>query len=1016
MIVATYRDEEAGPQTALGAALAAGELAEPDLRVELRGLDRAELTALVDMLAPDLDPRVDIAALADLTDGNPLFVREVIRELTENPGDAPLAELAPDGMRTLVGAQLQRLSAEAREVVSIASILGSDFALNLLAATAEMSETAVLTALDEALATRLVLETATLDVFTFSQPLVRNIISSLLPAHWRVRFHLRAGEALAVSPADGRWAEAACHFLAVLPLGDAAQAARFAKRAGDDAAARFAHDDAAAWYRDALEAGADSEWTADERGETLLALGRVIERGGDLLEARIAYVDAAVAAREAGNAALLADVAIAATSRYLTIDSFHDELRALIDEALEGEIDDRRRVTLLDCAAKLRYYDEDDADRPYAEEAIEIASRTDDLEGRAIGMRTFHRFLTKDPSGAEERVMLSRELRSLCEEASLRELIGVAARRGAREPLVVGLVGAVRRRAPLLRRHRGDPRPAGRQVLGERAARDPLAHDRLRCGRGGDGARRGDARTEAAAGRRAGDGDPADVRPPSPAGSLPRGHLRPRRADGRPTAHAGRDLVAGLLVAGGRTSRRRPPDRGSGAGRRRGPLPPEQPPARGHGADRRRRGGDRHRPAARAVPARARAGRRPVVRLRCGRRGLRHRPSLAGRARRRDGRRRRRRPPLAARLRPVRRGLQSVLVRARGGRRSTRSATDRSSRSAGLHDHDRDGASNPRRLRRPPGRGAGARRRGRDRLCRGEESPRSRLPGNPAIGMVLRCLASGADGTGSDGDGGAGRAGALSRRAPTPRIPVPAGQRRDLVDRRLVLLDRAPALGGARARDRGHQRHRADPRRGRVAHAGGLLRRARAGRDRRAPSAPPARRAGGHAGAPARAERRGRRARDVRGRAPPRARALRRGPARGADCGGDDGRACRRRARRPLRDPRRHVRRAALRRRRRAGVWRHGARPGRRVRRDRSGPPHPAHRKRRCDLRCGGVAHLRRGLRRRSRGARCSRARSPPQSRPGSPGSAARHNRRSRVHPVLSSIRPMPRPRREGRR
>jgi DNA-binding SARP family transcriptional activator/tetratricopeptide (TPR) repeat protein len=428
MIVTTFRDDEAGPETLLGAALEAGELAEPDLRVRLAGLDRSELTALVGMLAPDLEPRVDIAQLAELTDGNPLFVREVVRELIENPSDVPLAELAPDGMRTLVGHQLRRLSPEARDVVSVASILGSEFALNLLAATAQMSETAALAALEEALATRLVLETDTLDVFTFSQPLVRNIISSLLSASRRARLHLIAGETLAISPADGRWAEVARHFLAAQPLGDAARAVRFATRAGDDAAALFAYDDAAGWYRAALAAGVGSEWTADERGETLLALGRVLERGGDLREARIAYLEAAVAAREAGNAALIADVAIAATARYLAIDAFHEELRALVDEALAGELDDRRRVELLDCGAKVRYYDDGDADREFAEEAIELASRTDDLEVRAIGMRTFHRFLTKDPSAAEERVALSRELRALCAEAGLRELIGVAAR------------------------------------------------------------------------------------------------------------------------------------------------------------------------------------------------------------------------------------------------------------------------------------------------------------------------------------------------------------------------------------------------------------------------------------------------------------------------------------------------------------------------------------------------------------------------------------------------------------
>ncbi len=286
----------------------------------------------------------------------------------------------------------------------------------------------MLAALDEALATRLVTETDTLDVFTFSHPLVRNLISTSMPAHRRARLHLRAGEILAVSTPDGRWAEPARHFLAAAPLGDSGQAARFARRAGDDAAGRFAHQDAAAWYRSALEVGVGSDVSDDERGETLLALGLALERGGDRDAARAVYLEAAAAARAGGNAALLADVAIAATPRYVTIDAFHPEQRALVDQALEQPTDDRRRVWLYSCAGASRYYDDGDADRPYAEQAIELASRTPDPEARAIGMRAYNRWLTHDPSTAEERVERSRELRTLCEKESLHDLVGVAAR------------------------------------------------------------------------------------------------------------------------------------------------------------------------------------------------------------------------------------------------------------------------------------------------------------------------------------------------------------------------------------------------------------------------------------------------------------------------------------------------------------------------------------------------------------------------------------------------------------
>jgi hypothetical protein len=428
LVVVTYRGEEAGPDTALGAALATGELATPDLRIELDGLNVAELKALLDMLAPDRERAVDLAQLAELTAGNPLFVREVVRELADAPDDVPLTELAPDGIRTLVGHQLQRLSASAREVLLVASILGSEFSLTLLAATGQMAETTVLDALEEALATRLVTETDALDVFTFSHPLVRNIISTSMTASRRARLHLRAGEILAVSTTDGRWAEPARHFRAAAPLGDPAQTARFARRAGDDAAHRFAYDDAAGWYRAALAAGTTAEVGDDEQGETMLALGLAIERGGDRDAARDVYVEAAGLAEATGNAALLADVAIAAAPRYVTIDAFHPAQRALVDRALAMPQDDLRRVRLFNRASASRYYDEDEADAPFARLAIDLAATTSDPRARATGIAAYIRWLTHEPGAAEERARLCRELRQVCEASSNPEFVGSSTR------------------------------------------------------------------------------------------------------------------------------------------------------------------------------------------------------------------------------------------------------------------------------------------------------------------------------------------------------------------------------------------------------------------------------------------------------------------------------------------------------------------------------------------------------------------------------------------------------------
>ena len=436
MVVATYRDEEVGAESPLGRALATGPLSDPDVRIGLRGLDVAEIKALLELLGHDEVERVNVGELTDLTAGNPLFVREVVRELGDAPRGGSLNELAPDGIRTLVGHQLQRLTPAARETLTVAALLGARFSLSLLAATGRMTETEALAGIDEALATRLLVETDELDSFTFSHPLVRNFIYASIPTSRRARLHLRAGEILAVSTEKGRWAEPARHFLAARPLVEAEQAAQYARRAGDDASGRFAHEDAADWYRSALDVAADGAIPEDERAGMLLALGISLERGGDREAARRSYLEAADAASRAGDDDLLADIAIAATPRYATIDEFHGAHRELVDRALAGSTDETRRARLYNCAGASRYYDDDEADRPYVMKALLLARESELPEVQASGLRAYHRWLTKDPTAAEERRAMCRELLDLYTREELHEQLGAASR-----DLLVSLLG-----------------------------------------------------------------------------------------------------------------------------------------------------------------------------------------------------------------------------------------------------------------------------------------------------------------------------------------------------------------------------------------------------------------------------------------------------------------------------------------------------------------------------------------------------------------------------------------------
>jgi tetratricopeptide (TPR) repeat protein len=363
--------------------------------------------------------------------GNPLFAREVLRELAEAGEVVTIAEVAPEGVRSIVARRLVRLTPGARTLVAAAAVLGREFSLELLALTTGMAEPRALDAVEEVLAAQLFDETDVLDHFTFSHPLFQNTIYNTTPASRRARVHLQAGLALErVSSRHGgaRSAELARHFLAALPLGDVARAAEHALSAGEEAADAFAHAEAATWYGRAIELAAEAGWDPRQEAKALLALGLCLDRSGRRDDARRAYLQASVRARHADDGPLLADVAIAATPRYIALDDFHSTHTALVDEALAASVGDpRRQAWLLNSASASRYY-EDRGDEIYAKQALALARRWPDPEVQAAGLVTYRRWLTHDATTAWDRLALSRELKTLCRDRSLDRLVGQASR------------------------------------------------------------------------------------------------------------------------------------------------------------------------------------------------------------------------------------------------------------------------------------------------------------------------------------------------------------------------------------------------------------------------------------------------------------------------------------------------------------------------------------------------------------------------------------------------------------
>ena len=119
------------------------------------------------------------AAVYQQTEGNPLFVDEVVRLLAfeERLGDLDprTGHLAvPQGVRAVIGRRLERLSAPSKEILAPAAVLGREFDLEALLKATGREAAAVLQALDEASTEGVVSEVpGTPGRFRFSHQLMR---------------------------------------------------------------------------------------------------------------------------------------------------------------------------------------------------------------------------------------------------------------------------------------------------------------------------------------------------------------------------------------------------------------------------------------------------------------------------------------------------------------------------------------------------------------------------------------------------------------------------------------------------------------------------------------------------------------------------------------------------------------------------------------------------------------------------------------------------------------------------
>jgi DNA-binding SARP family transcriptional activator len=407
-------------------------------RLELGGLEEAEVGELIAALGVRAPAPGFVAALHGETEGNPFFVEEVVGHLRaegERAGaGVTLAEAGvPDGVREVTSRRLRLLTGPAREAVIAGAVIGREFDFVLLERVlgdggSSLEGDALVTALEEAVEARVLRESGQAGHYAFTHALVRATLYDGISKLRRARLHGRVGEALAAlrgGDVDAQLPQLAHHFAMAAPVEHPERAIDFALAAARRADRLMAWEEAAEHYREALRAR-ELAGAADDRvrGELLVALGDSCERAGDEEGARTSFRAAADTARGLGDPALLARAALGFAGPWSMLGRSDPRRVDVLEEALGalGSEDTPLRARLLARLALELYYS-GDAQRRVAvsASALELARRLDDPRTLATCLIAHHYALWR-PETVEERLEVASELRRVADRTGDPEL------------------------------------------------------------------------------------------------------------------------------------------------------------------------------------------------------------------------------------------------------------------------------------------------------------------------------------------------------------------------------------------------------------------------------------------------------------------------------------------------------------------------------------------------------------------------------------------------------------------
>ena len=281
LVVGTYRDTDVSLDPISRRNLV--DIERDAYKIQLRGLSDEEISAYLEAVTgrPPFEGLVD--TLLRATEGNPLFVQEFVRLLMADVdlhrADESTGFLVPATVHGVMQKRLDHLGEDTLEVLRIASVLGREFQLNMVAELAEKDATEISDVLEEAVEARILERVGALGDFRFTHILARESIYEDLGTAERMRIHAKIAGSIershAASSLDRYVMTLAHHYFKAAQAGDVDKMVSYNLAAAQQTESMGAAKDAVRFYKRTLRASDLGSLPADVRASITAKLASI---------------------------------------------------------------------------------------------------------------------------------------------------------------------------------------------------------------------------------------------------------------------------------------------------------------------------------------------------------------------------------------------------------------------------------------------------------------------------------------------------------------------------------------------------------------------------------------------------------------------------------------------------------------------------------------------------------------------------------------------------------------------